>query len=174
MKRTKPDPGVTRLLILIAVQSVCAAFFLTDAATDAFHLGLRAASDWHLLVETAAAMALVAAIVLETRMLMALLRRKAHLERNMSVAAGALHEVIEDHFQRWALTPAEHDVAMFTIKGFSIAEIADMRGSAPGTIKAQLHAIYRKSGVTGRNGLLALLVDDLLDAPLLPQKSATA
>lgn len=172
MKLTNADPGAAKLLILIVVQTVCAAFFVIDSVADALQLGLQSLTDWHSGVETTVTLALVLAIVLETRLLFTLLRRQAHLERNMSIAAGALHEVIEAHFQRWALTPAERDVAMFTIKGFAVAEIAELRGSAPGTVKAQLHAIYRKSGVTGRNGLLALLVDDLLETPLLRETRA--
>jgi len=75
-----------------------------------------------------------------------------------------------DHFQTWGLTAAEQDVAGFTIKGLSIAEIADLRGSAEGTVKSQLNAIYRKAGVPGRGALLGLLVDDLMNAPLTPEK----
>lgn len=163
-------PDVSRigtLLILIVVQSACAAFFVADVVADALVLGAQAVSSLHFLVETVAAVALACGIVVEMRMLFAMLRRQAHLERSMSVAAGALHDVIQDHFRRWSLTPAEQDVAMFTIKGCSIDEIAALRGSARGTVKAQLHAIYGKSGVSGRGGLLALLVDDLLAAPLL-------
>lgn len=157
------------LLALIVVQSLCAAFFLSDAASDALELGAAAFGDWHLWLESAAALSLVAAVAIEARFLQVLMRRKARLEQNLSIAAGALHEVIDRHFRDWGLTPAESDVALFTIKGLSIAEIADLRGSAQGTVKSQLNAIYRKSGVTGRGGLLALLIEDLLDAPLLPE-----
>ena len=74
----------------------------------------------------------------------------------------------EGRFDR-ALTPAERDVAGFTIKGYSIAEIAQLRGSAEGTVKTHLNAIYRKAGVTGRGQLVSLLVEDLFRAPLLAQ-----
>ena len=45
--------------------------------------------------------------------------------------------------------------------------IAELRGSAEGTIKTHLNAIYRKSGVSGRAQLVSVLVEDLLHAPLL-------
>ena len=77
-------------------------------------------------------MTLAAAIAFEVVYLLSILRRKARLERSVSIASGALHAVIEAHFRNWGLTPAEQDVATFTIKGCSIAEIADLRGSAPG------------------------------------------
>ena len=160
------------ILALIVVQSLCAVFFIADAVSDALETG--AMRDWHLLVEAAAALSLAAAIAFETRSLLKLLRRKARLERNMSVAAGAMQEVIEAHFRSWGLTPSEQDVAAFTIKGFSIAEIAELRGSAQGTVKSHLNAIYRKAGVTGRGGLLAILIEDLLDAPLIGKDSDAA
>lgn len=160
------------LLALIVVQALCAVFFLGDAIGDGLALG--ALRDWHFLLESAAALSLAAAIAFEIRYLLQLLRRKARLERNMSVAAGALQEVIEAHFRNWGLTPSEQDVASFTIKGFSIAEIAALRGSAQGTVKSHLNAIYRKAGVTGRGGLLAILIEDLLDAPLVGTDSDAA
>lgn len=155
------------LIGLIAVQSLCAAFFVWDVIRDIRPYGWQVLTSVHLSVEALAALALVAGILFETRYLMRLLRRKAHLEDQVSIAAGAFHEIVLEHFDRWRLTPAESDVAMFTIKGFSIAETARLRGSAEGTVKAQLNAVYRKAGVSGRGALLGVLVDDLMGAPLV-------
>ena len=168
MKRLLDQKEPAAMAVLIAVQSVCAAFFIADAAGDFLNFGGGALLDWHLGLEAAAALSLAVAIALEARYLGTLLRRKARLEHSLSAASGALHELIEEQFRLWKLTPAEEDVALFTIKGLSIAEIAALRGSAIGTVKSQLGAIYRKAGVTGRGGLLSLLIEDLLDRPLLP------
>jgi len=100
-------------------------------------------------------------------MLMRLIRRQAHFRRVLSVASGALHDLIEAYFDSWALTAAERDVATFAIKGLSNAEIAQMRGSAEGTVKAHLNAISRKAGVQGRGALLSMLVEDLMQEPLI-------
>ena len=89
------------------------------------------------------------------------------MQHSLNVAAGALSDLMTSYFVSWGLTPTEQDVAAFTIKGFSIAEIAELRGSAEGTIKTHLNAIYRKSGVSGRAQLVSVLVEDLLHAPLL-------
>ena len=151
------------LVALIAAQSLCAAFFLWDVAGDGLELGWPPFTHWHFMIETLAVFALIAGIVFETGYLMRLLRRKAHLEGQVSVAAGALHEVMEEHFRHWGLTPSEIDVAQFTIKGMTIAEIAALRGCAEGTVKSHLGAIYRKAGVSGRGALLAVFVEDLLD-----------
>ena len=155
------------LIGLIAVQSLCAAFFLWDVISDIRPEGLRSLTNPHIAVETMAALALVAGIVFETRYLFRLLRRKAHLEDQVSIAAGAFHEIVLAHFDRWGLTPAEADVAMFTLKGFSIAETARLRGAAEGTVKAPLNAVYRKAGVAGRGALLGILVDDLMGTALV-------
>src|SRR6056297_1614569 len=156
------------LIALIAVQSLCAAFFLWDVVDDLGPNGLRALANLHIAIESIAALALVSAIIYEVRALMALLRRKAHLEDQVSIAAGAFHDIMLEHFHQWRLTAAEQDVAGFTIKGLSIAEIAEMRGSAEGTVKSQVNTIYRKAGVPGRGALLGILVDDLMNAPLTP------
>lgn len=166
MNNRIPDrPGV--LIALIAVQSACAAFFLWDVLDDLGPDGLRALANLHIATEALAAFALVSAIMFEIRALMRLLRRKAHLENQVSIAAGAFHDILLDHFETWGLTPAESDVALFAVKGCSIAETARLRGSAEGTVKAQLNAVYRKAGVSGRGALLGLLIDDLLAAPLV-------
>ena len=168
------DKGPAALLALIAVQTLCSIFFLWDVAADLRPNGIRALANLHIAVEAGAALALMSAIAFEVRALMRLLRRKAHLEEQVSITAGALHDIIESYFTRWGLSPAEQDVAMFTIKGFSIAEIASLRGSAEGTVKSQLGAIYRKAGLSGRSALLGLLIDDLLSAPLTPSHAAPA
>ena len=125
-------PGA--LVALILVQALCAAFFLWDVLQGVGPLGILALRDFHVVAEAVSALCLLAAVLFETRYLMALLRRKAHLEHQVSLAAGAFHDIIQDHFARWGLTPAEQDVTGFTIKGMSIAEIAALRGSAEGTV----------------------------------------
>lgn len=164
--RFSDNPGI--LTALIAVQSICAAFFLWDVIEDIRPGGFASLTNLHIAVEAGAAFSLFSAIVFEARYLGRLMRRKAHLEAQVSIAAGAFHEIMLAHFDSWGLTPSESDVAMFAVKGLSIAEIAGLRGSAEGTVKAQLNAVYRKAGVSGRGALLGLLIDDLLAAPLVP------
>ncbi len=83
-------------------------------------------------------------------------------------------EMLEDRFARWGLTPAERDVALFVIKGFSTTEIAELRQTAAGTVKAQTNAIYRKSGTSGRAQLISLFVEDLMGDGLAPGSSRAA
>ena len=158
-----------RLVLLIIFQAACTTFFVFDISSDMKALGIASLTDINFLPEFGATLGLVLGIVFELRVLMQLMRRQAQLEQGMSVAAGALAGVIEDYYLQWGLTASEQDVAGFTIKGYSIAEIATLRGSAPGTVKTHLNAIYRKAGVAGRGQLVSLLVEDLLRAPLVAQ-----
>lgn len=152
------------LVLLILVQILCAVFFLADIIDDYRETGW-ASDRFHMGLETVATLTLVAAIVFEIRFILTLLRRKAHLERSVSIATSAMHDVIDAHFRAWDLTPAETDVATFLVKGFGIHDIARLRGSAEGTVKSQLNAIYRKSGTHNRGEVLALIIDSLMDGP---------
>ena len=75
--------------------------------------------------------------------------------------------MIESHFDDWTLTASERDVAGLMVKGLSIAEIAQVRGSAEGTVKAHLNAIYRKANARNRAEVLSHIMDTLIDKPLL-------
>lgn len=161
MSRQTPLP----LVILIAAQSACAAFFLWDVLTDGITLGWQTFTQSYYALEGTAAIVLIGAVIYETRMLRDLLRRERHLTQQLGLAAGAFHDIVSQHFDSWGLTPSERDVAMLTLKGLAIPEIADLRGSAEGTVKAHLSAIYRKAGVKGRGALLALFIEELMTAP---------
>ena len=151
------------LMALILVQVICAIFFATDVVSDFLESGLPSSGRYHLIVETIATVALCAAIMLEMRYFLYLLRRKAHLEKSASLAKMAVFDIIESHFDAWQLTPSERDIAMFLVKGFTIPEIAEMRGNAEGTIKSHLNAIYRKSGTHSRGDLLSRIIDSLIE-----------
>lgn len=164
------DPNLKRqslgLFLLILVQVFAAVFFLSDTVVDLFETGATQV-DFHFVVETLAALTLAVSVGFEIRLLLGLLRRQARMERGLSIASGALHDLMESYFRDWGLTPSEQDVATFAIKGMSISDIARMRGSAEGTVKAHLNAIYRKAGVSGRPELVSLLIEDLMAQPLV-------
>lgn len=168
------DPIVKQemgLAFLILVQSFAAFFFLSDVFLDMVEYGgLAGFTLKHLIVEILATLTLVVSVGFETRYLVRLLRRQERMARGIKIASGALHDLMQAYYDSWGLTPSERDVAGFAIKGVSIAEIADLRGTAPGTVKAHLNAIYRKAGVTGRGELLSLLIEDLMASPLLEQE----
>ena len=46
----------------------------------------------------------------------------------------------------------------------SVQEMARLRDTSEGTVKAQTAAIYRKAEVTGRPQLLSLFIEDMMGA----------
>ncbi|WP_421693911.1 helix-turn-helix transcriptional regulator [Aestuariivirga sp.] len=159
--------GLPALIIgLIAVQIICAIVFFVDVLSDMAELG---GPNWGLLPEAMASIALFIGIAFEAVYLLQLLRRKASLERSVGMASAAMQSVIDSHFDEWKLTASERDVAALMVKGLSISEIAGVRGSAEGTVKAHLNAIYRKANARNRAEVLSHIMDTLIDKPLLPR-----
>ncbi len=158
------------LVALIAVQAASATFFLVDWLRDVVSTG-RISVSFYLAMELAASVTLIVAIIIEARLLIRMLHRHARMERSLSAAARGLHDIMEGMFESWGLTPSEQDIATFLVKGADIAEIARLRGSAEGTVKAHLNAIYRKAGVAGRPALLSLLIEDLMAVAPMQRKA---
>ena len=168
----RPRPSQTRLwplATLIVVQAVCALVFIADVVGDMRPDGWAAFTDRANFAEIAATVGLILGLGFEISVLWRLTGQQARMQQSLNVASGALAEVMQGYFRGWGLTPTEQDVAAFTIKGYSIAEIATLRGSAEGTIKTHLNAIYRKSGAAGRSQLVSVLVEDLFQAPLMSE-----
>lgn len=155
-----------RVLIasILLVQVLCASFFVSDIVISV--LGLPVAPiDWTYveLIEIGAAVGLILGVVVGLLALRDAWARSARAEESLRRARSAFRDMLEERFQEWGLTPAERDVALFAIKGFSTNDIADLRGVSEGTIKAQTNAIYRKAGVSGRPQLLSVFIDELVD-----------
>ena len=173
---TEPDAGSggrmrrgTRRAILFAVvlvQIAAATLFIVDLAVPI--LGIPLIVNWtlHEGIELIAAVSLLMGVVMSSLLLRAVARREAQMEAKLRVASGAFMELLEERFDEWQLTPAERDVALFAIKGMTTPEIAALRSTSEGTVKAQTNAIYRKAGVGGRPQLLSLFIDDLMAGPL--------
>lgn len=152
------DRKAAGISILVALQALACGFFLVDLVGDVLAEGFGP----HLAIEALAAAALLVAVVLgalQVRTLIAAARRD---ETAVAAAKGALAELIGLRFAQWQLTAAEADVALFAIKGCDISEIAGMRGSAAGTVRAQLARVYAKAGVESQSGLIALFLEELI------------
>ena len=99
------------------------------------------------------------------------LYRQNQLEDQIKVASGAFNEVMETRFKEWSLTSAEREIAMLAIKGFSIAEMAALRDTKSGTVKAQCASVYKKARVGGRLQLMSTFLDDLMADDLMKTAS---
>jgi DNA-binding CsgD family transcriptional regulator len=100
-------------------------------------------------------LALLGGLIATALQIRTLSRRQHQMRRQLDVASGAFAKLIEQQFTDWNLSSAERDVALLAIKGLPIAEIATLRQTKEGTVKAQCAAVYRKAGVTGRLQLLS-------------------
>jgi DNA-binding CsgD family transcriptional regulator len=76
-----------------------------------------------------------------------------------------LGEAIDQQFSRWNLTDAEREVALLLLKGLSHKEIATVRAVSERTVREQARSVYLKAGLSGRVGLSAFFLEDLL-API--------
>ena len=157
------------LYLLFALQLLCALFFLSDIAMSV--LGIYPVPlSWSTreVLEIIAALGLVLGVIAGA---VALRRSRADLTRaeaRLKRLSTDFMTVLGDHFDAWGLTPAERDVALFAIKGLSTQDIATLRNTSEGTVKAQTAAIYRKAGVTGRPQLLSLFIEDLMSVDAAP------
>ncbi len=152
------------IVLLLVVQVLCAAFFIYDILITLLGLPVAPVS-WAIyeLIEIGAALGLLCGVVFGALALRRSMHDAARMKSQLRVASGAFMDLLEEAFQEWRLTPAERDVALFAIKGLSTQEIAALRETSEGTVKAQTASIYRKAGVSGRPQLLSLFIDDLMD-----------
>lgn len=161
------------ILVILGVQAVCAVFFVSDIAlTIAGARSTPIAWQTRELLELGAALGLVLGLVLGAVALRRTRQRAEASEERLRVVSGAFHALIEERFTQWGLTAAERDVAMFSLKGLSLQEIAALRNTSEGTVKAQTNAIYRKADVSGRAQLLSLFIEDLMGGEALRGQGA--
>ena len=150
--------------LLLTVQIICAVLYLINLLSSITGIGVL---SWavHEVIELGAAVGLLLGVTLGALTLRRTLQRNSIVESQLRAASGAFMELLEDSFNTWGLTPAERDVALFSIKGLSTNDIARLRDVSEGTVKAQTNAIYRKAGVSGRSQLLSLFIDELVELP---------
>ncbi len=153
------------IAFILILQAISAIFFVAQILISLLGIPIEPVSwTFHELMEIGAAIGLLTGVVVSTIALRDAVARTAKAEEALRLARSAFGDVLEERFEGWELTPAERDVAIFAIKGFSTHDMASMRGVSEGTIKAQTAAIYRKAGVSGRPQLLSLFIDELVEA----------
>jgi DNA-binding CsgD family transcriptional regulator len=168
MRGDAPVKRTIFLVVLFVVQALCALFFVSDIASSV--LGVYPVPlNWKLreVIEIGAAIGLVLGLVFGALALGRSLRDLRRAEARLHRASTAFIDILNARFDEWRLTPAERDVALFAIKGMSLQDIATLRNTSEGTVKAQTNAIYRKAGVSGRPQLLSLFIEDMMAGPVV-------
>lgn len=148
-----------RSVILILVIQVFCGVYLIGKILLTPHSETMSAGDW---VEVFAAFGLFPGVFLGAILLRDTLARSAHAEERLAALSGAFMETVDRQFSAWGLTNAERDVAFCLLKGLSTLDIAGLRSTSEGTVKAQMNAVYRKAKVSNRAQLVSLFIDDLL------------
>jgi DNA-binding CsgD family transcriptional regulator len=155
-----------RYVTLILILSVV--FFIFDVASDVYERIIASSAPslldlTHLFFEVFSAGALILAIRILLRQLRWLQERNTQQSESLRFLRGEMGSYVHGKFHDWSLTSAERDIAMYMLKGLSIAEIAAARSTAEGTVKAQTSNIFRKTGVGSRMELMSLFMDEFLD-----------
>ena len=139
---------------LVILQTLATFYFLYDGAAEGFAP-----------VDIVVGIALLAGVIYGGFTLRAMTVEAHRRDRALAAARGALTAIMHERFSEWRLSRAETEVALFALKGCPISEIAGLRGAAQGTIRSQLSQVYAKAGVGGQSALMALFLDELIDAP---------
>lgn len=142
-------------VLVVGLQALAAVYFLADAIAET---GGRLA-----FVDVMVGLALLAGTLFGGLMLRRLLAEAERRDAALALARGALGDLLRQRFAAWGLSPSEAEVALFALKGCTIAEIAEMRGSAAGTVRSQLSQVYAKASVTGQPMLMALFLEELVE-----------
>ncbi len=151
------------LMATVALQAGCAAFFLFDVFDGAYlHHYATDLDQLHIVMESAAAIALMFGVMIMALELRGMRRRIETMERGMQVARGEVSDIVDSQLSRWGLTASEREVAWLMLKGFDNKKIAELRGVAVGTVRAQSARIYGKTGVKSRSDLFAFFMEDLM------------
>jgi DNA-binding CsgD family transcriptional regulator len=172
---TQPGEGRTSILLFALI----AALMATDLAIEFYRGVSMALQTFELLIFVSA----LGGIAFHWWKRVDERRRSGYLDRELAAARAEADRWSEDarrwnqeaqqvlqglgaamdrQFDRWALTPAEREVALLQLKGLRHKAIAELRQTSERTVRQQALAIYRKSGLTGRTDLAAFFLEDLL------------
>ena len=86
----------------------------------------------------------------------------AHWRQEAGDLIAGLGDAIDRQLDRWALSPAEKEVALLLLKGLSHKEIGTIRNVSEATVRQQARALYAKAGLEGRRDLAAFFLEDLV------------
>ena len=153
---------LAKWIVLVLLQGASALFFIGDVTTELLDAGFVT----HTVLEGTATLALVCGVIFGSFEIWRLMRRANNADESLAQATASFSALVHERFKAWELSEAEVEVAMLLLKGFDISEIAQMRQTAAGTVRAQLSNIYQKSGQPGRGRFVSSFIDVLIETPV--------
>ena len=157
-----------RTSIYIALLGVSLLFFGYDIVHDIWqHITdnepYSGSQIVHLLFEMLAFTALILSLRFAYEYQKLIEIRAASAETTVTAYQRGADALLYGKFAEVSLTSAEQEVILFILKGLSPSEIAEVRGTAVGTVKTQTTSIFRKLHVKSRVELMSVLLHEVLD-----------
>lgn len=160
---TGDDHWQRTLLHLATIQLLAGSVFFIDLLLETQLTGMSVVDTLHVVTEFLAIVFLFLGFWLARR---ALTRLKIERDTNtlkLQSLRGEFDTILMRRFADWGLSEAQKDVALLTLRGLKIADIAATRGTAEGTIKAHMNAVFRAANVHTRGELTGLFMEEFLD-----------
>jgi DNA-binding CsgD family transcriptional regulator len=159
-------------VFIAMILSSISAMTIFDLITDS----KEGVSWWHSLVEGLVVVAALIGTFLimrgtfklkkslkEEREISGKLQEEARIWKEQSKKfLNGLSQSIDFQLKKWELTKSEKEVTFLLLKGFSLKEVAEIRGTTEKTARAQSATVYAKAGISGRSQLSAFFLEDLL------------
>jgi DNA-binding CsgD family transcriptional regulator len=151
----------------IVVLGFCGLFFTIDVVMDFFSTVESPlnpnTSLMHFFIESLASISIIGVIFLLMDYIKITIQREQQMQESVDQLKNGVSHVITRHLESLELSPAELEIGQLIIKGYNLNEIADLRGTSLGTVKAQSHSVYQKANISSRADLLSQCLEEILD-----------
>jgi len=151
--------------------ALSALFFFQDVANDIReHIATDTAysfgSALHLFFEILATIGLTLGLIEILTYIKELQKSDEKHELQLKHLTEDFDALVHKRFNKWGLTDAEKDIALFMLRGLSNSEISDLRKVAVGTIRVQSHRVLQKAGASSRTELMSIFMEEFMDVGL--------
>ena len=157
--------------IMAPIMALSALFFFQDVANDIKeHIATDTAysfgSALHLFFEILATIGLTLGLIEILTYIKELQKSDEKHELQLKHLTEDFDALVHKRFNKWDLTDAEKDIALYMLRGLSNSEIADLRKVAVGTVRVQSHRVLQKAGASSRTELMSIFMEEFMDVGL--------
>jgi len=154
--------------LVLVVKAVAFLFFLFDIIFDVRDQISEATMYEtfeliHLLFEGFAVVAIGAGIWLTFQYQTVLKEQAENAEESLYYLKNDFDTLLKRKFAAWGFTDAEREIAILVLRGFTNAQIAELRETKVGTVKVQIHKLIQKTNSVSRTDFMAIFMDEFLD-----------